>query len=74
MFLKSIFADNIPIRGETYAEILQNTVEIDFEKCFDNIPLDTLMFTSKEYSGVGLGQENCPKNSKSIGNTCNELA
>ena len=53
------------------------TVEIDFEKCFDNIPLDKaldslrqlgindgkllktikhLMWTSKEYSGVGLSQ------------------
>ena len=53
------------------------TVEIDFEKCFDNISLDKaigklkelgikdsrllrtikhLMFISKEYSGVGLGQ------------------
>ena len=53
------------------------TVEIDFEKCFDNIPLDKaldslrllgindakliktikhLMWTTKEYSGVGLSQ------------------
>ena len=53
------------------------TVEIDFEKCFDNIPLDSaltklrelgvkdaeliktikhLMYISKEYSGIGLGQ------------------
>ena len=53
------------------------TVEIDFTKCFDNIPLDRaldklrelgvkdsrliktikhLMFISREYSGVGLGQ------------------
>ena len=53
------------------------TVEIDFTKCFDNIPLDKalnklrelgvkdsrliktikhLMFISREYSGVGLGQ------------------
>lgn len=53
------------------------TVEIDFEKCFDNIPLEKaigklkqmgirdynllktvkhLMYISKEYSGVGLGQ------------------
>ena len=52
-------------------------MEIDFEKCFDNIPLDKaldslrqlgindgkllktikhLMWTSKEYSGVGLSQ------------------
>ena len=54
------------------------TVEIDFTKCFDNIPLDRaldklrelgvkdsrliktikhLMFISREYSGVGLGQK-----------------
>lgn len=53
------------------------TVEVDFEKCFDNIPLDKaidmlrelgitsgrllktikhLMYTSKEYKGIGLGQ------------------
>lgn len=64
------------------ASFIQNcentyTVEIDFEKCFDNIPLEKaigklkelgirdylllktikhLMYISKEYSGIGLGQ------------------
>ncbi|MBO4680244.1 MAG: hypothetical protein J5626_11320 [Lachnospiraceae bacterium] len=67
----SRLADILLHQKETY------TVELDFKKCFDNIPLDKaigclkemgiknfqllrtikhLMWTSKEYSGVGLSQ------------------